>query len=991
MADHRHWGRARRAIMLTTALAAGSLVTGFITSAQAQDQAAEDAQPAGAAPESGADAQASAQAGAGAGAEGVKPTTLASGVASGSVSGSTPGPDVIQVQGLRGSLQRSMQVKRNNSVVSDALVGVEIGDLPDLSIAESLERISGLAAGRFKGGSTEIAIRGLGAFLGASTLNGRELTSGSDGRSVNFGQFPSELMQGAIVYKSQQASFVEGGVSGTIELQTLRPLDYGRRRLQSQALVGWNDAELRVVDGEDYNQRYTMSFVDQFETPLGALGISLGGQLRDDTSPEDVYYTSSGYRPCNTIYGVDSTSNCAYLTDGDGNPTGASDTYLISNQYFYRALETDTNRNSFMGAVQWRPTAAWDINLDYQYSFREDEEQRHALLLSDGRYRITPIHITDSGALQAWQGQSRILNQTSLLDRTEAFEAVGLNVEWSKGPLTLVGDFGYNKTERRQDFLDMSARTEGRAIFELDTRGVDVPNLTFVDVSAIEQASGLVFDLDNHDQYTYAERARRFLENVDDESMSLRLDANYTFTTGFVESVDVGLRLAERHRVRDDGIDTTFDDITGYSSAAAIAARQDVFPVDSLYDGADTAMTGITWATWDPRTLFNALAGDPDRGLPTGSTLSAEDTDLTEFTYAAYAQANFDTTMFGQPALGNFGLRLVGTDSDSLGISQSLETTEQTLGSETSVIITATGDAVISTESNGYVNVLPSANLSLDLSDTTVLRLAAYSAIARPSPEILTAAVRINGQADLDSVGEIISAQGNPYLEPLKSHNFDVSYEWYRSADTSLATSVYYKYLQTGLETVSSEVIFNVDGVATPLLITRQGNSDDPSDLWGVEFAVQHVFSQLPGALSGLGIQGSWNYAESTFETPDPSSTDGVNALADFTDPANISGYSRNTGNLTVFWENDFVNLRLAYKGRSSFLRPRRNTSNRFNAAQESIDFSARYRLNRAIALRAQALNLTNEPTVYYRPVMDSLGGVEISGRRFFFGIQGRF
>ncbi len=162
-----------------------------------------------------------------------------------------PDPDVIVVTGeISRTIENSLQAKRQLDVIGDAIIGDEIGDLPDLSVAETLERIVGVSSDRFKGGASELSIRGLGAFLGSSYLNGREISSGSDGRGVNFGQFPSELVNGAIIYKSQQASFIEGGVSGIIELQTLRPLDYGRRRLQISALGGYSDYEDRVVDGD---------------------------------------------------------------------------------------------------------------------------------------------------------------------------------------------------------------------------------------------------------------------------------------------------------------------------------------------------------------------------------------------------------------------------------------------------------------------------------------------------------------------------------------------------------------------------------------------------------------------------------------------------------------------------------------------------------------------------------------------------------------------
>ena len=196
------------------------------------------------------------------------------------------------------TIENSLETKRDLSVIGDAIVGEDVGDLPDLSVAETLERIVGVTSDRFKGGASELSVRGLGAFLGSSVLNGREVTSGSDGRDVNYGQFPSELINGAIVYKSQQASFIEGGVSGIIELQTLRPVDYGKNRLQLQGLLGYSDYESRVVDGDPLSYRATASYINQWDLGGGEFGVAIGAQLRRDTAPEDIYTSSSTYSVC---------------------------------------------------------------------------------------------------------------------------------------------------------------------------------------------------------------------------------------------------------------------------------------------------------------------------------------------------------------------------------------------------------------------------------------------------------------------------------------------------------------------------------------------------------------------------------------------------------------------------------------------------------------------------------------------------------------------
>ena len=896
--------------------------------------------------------------------------------------------DVVVVKGIRGSIQESLQAKRESTVISDALIGVEIGDLPDLSIAESLERITGVTSDRFKGGASEVSIRGLGAFLSYSTLNGREVTSGSDGRGVNFGQFPSELFQGTQVFKSQQASFVEGGVSGTIALETLRPLDYGKRRIQINGLIGYSDYEDRVDDGDPFSERLTVSYVDQWESEeFGEFGLAIGGQIRRDTAAEEVYTSSSTWRPCNSVDG----SNCSFSSGG-----GESPTYLTSNQYIFRAFQTEADRDSLMANLQWRPNDRLEFNADIQWSDREDLELRHNLVVADGRRGIIPIEVSEaSGALLAWQGNSRIENQSVYRPRLEEYLGGGIGAEFEVNDrLTISADLGYSKTERRQDERDMRIRTNRRVEFTLDTRGVEVPNLAFVDVSEVEDNTGLTFDLNNHDLYDNGARARRRLENVDDESIALRVDAEYLMESEWLTSIEAGFRIGERHRVRDDGIDTTISIVNGYDSDAVIATRRDTFVNSNLFEGADTAMEGITWATWDPYSLFVALTGSEDAGLPTGSTLSPQDTDVTETTYAAYLQGNFASTMFDLPVTGNIGLRIVQTEVESRGVSQDFVSMVSMDDPEVT-ILTPVGDSSVNTEENDFLSVLPSANLSFELQDDMLLRVAAYRSIARPAMEDMSAALTVSGGGDEDGfdinqLSENVRPSGNPNIEPLSSWNADVSWEWYQSDDTAVSVAAYYKLLETGREVVTTQTSIVVDGQAVPVDVSRSDNSDESSKLFGVELSVQHVFSNLPGLLSNFGVRGGINWADSDFEFPDPTTQNGV-PLADITKPLNIPGYSRFSSNLTAFWENDDLSLRLAYRGRSGYNKPFRISSNRYAEAQEFLDFSASYDLTDNVEVRIQGLNLLDEPNIFVRPVKDSLAQADFSGRRFFVGARARF
>src|SRR6185436_18648729 len=130
------------------------------------------------------------------------------------------GPEEVIVTGVRETQRTSIELKRAAPVIVDGIVSDEIGALPDNSVGDTLERITGVTADRFKGNANELSVRGLGPTLSFSTFNGREVSTAGPDRSVAFQQFPSELVNGVLVYKSQQANFLDGGIAGVIELKS---------------------------------------------------------------------------------------------------------------------------------------------------------------------------------------------------------------------------------------------------------------------------------------------------------------------------------------------------------------------------------------------------------------------------------------------------------------------------------------------------------------------------------------------------------------------------------------------------------------------------------------------------------------------------------------------------------------------------------------------------------------------------------------------------
>jgi len=357
----------------------------------------------------------------------------------------------IIVTGTRQVIQDSIALKRDNSQIVDGLSADEIGDLPALSIGEALESITGAASHRENGGATEVSIRGLGPYLSSTVVNGRAATNGSGDRSVNFSQFPSELINKLAIFKTQDASQIEGGVAGQIQLETLKPLEYGKRRIQADIKGNYNPDQANQADtvAGEIGHRATLSFVDQFEVGgLGDIGLSIGAQRSDISQPEaesrSTSSTSNSRAACLITNGLPrftdpdnggtftGFSNNPETTDrGDddcddfndrrnpnnldvrGSDVEGFDTTIdpatglardagvpfvfAPSQRHVRQNDTRDERDAVFGAVQWQPTDRVDVNADFQWSERTQSEIRNDLTFNGGRRNDTSLNIGPGG------------------------------------------------------------------------------------------------------------------------------------------------------------------------------------------------------------------------------------------------------------------------------------------------------------------------------------------------------------------------------------------------------------------------------------------------------------------------------------------------------------------------------------------------------------------------------------------------------------------
>ncbi len=931
------------------------------------------------------------------------------------------GGDEILVTGTRATQRSSIAFKRDADVVVDGLVSDEIGATPDNSVGDTLERIVGVSADRFKGNANELSVRGLGPTLSFSTFNGREVSTAGPDRSVAFQQFPSELVNGVLVYKTQRADFLEGGVGGIIELKSMKPLDYGKRRIQFEVRGDFQPQDNDVYQHHGLGYRANFSYTDQFSTGLGDIGISIGYQRQDTTAPEDYYNANSTFQLCNTSAnnpfqltgttavqtGAGANQNCANATGprSVGTPLvlvgeTRGPAYFANSSRSFRTQTTSEVRDGLIGAIQWRPSSDFEISIDGQYSKRASLEDRNVLGITEGLRGVQPLVIGNGsngyspGALISYRGNSNLENQLETRQRNEEYIGGGASLIWSPDRWNIAFDASYSNSHRTETQKQTRMRSTRRVGY----------TLTYVEDDVVPMVAFDNFDITDHNLFlatannaVYARN--RFVTDRQDRIWASRLDIDRELD-GFITGVKFGGRVSDHHRTNDNARNNDLNTIPGTAAqvtALITQANQNCrvpFTTTSYMKNMGTNVT--KWASFDNDCLFRTFAGSDD-ALPTPADgRDPSDIDVTERIYAAYAMANFESDLGQVPFSGNIGLRWVQTDITSIGFRQAYRLTIDTAGDDYSIAVDPTQPLFTNTSKGSYNYFLPSANIAFELSQEVKLRLAAYRAIARSGIESFGAGVSLTPTVDAVGVNNIIfnATTGNPNLKPLRAWNVDASLELYASKDTLVSVAGYYKWAKGTVigrsEPIPTDITVTTirDGgapVTETFTISPVAPSNDleTRHLYGVEATASHAFTWLPDPLDGLGVQGSVNRAFANFEYPDTS------PIADFVDPANLVGLSKWTASGSVWFEKWGLSLRANLRYRSGYYKPNGGT-NREIRGGTYLNLSAQYDLTKNVQVKLQALNVTGTNDIMYKGGYDSIAEVSRGGTQYFFGFRVR-
>jgi TonB-dependent receptor len=966
--------------------------------------------------------------------------------------------EVIEVTGVRGDLINAQNMKREGDTVLDAISAKDIGALPDRSVLEAIVRLPGVSIERFAGAndpdhfSTEgsgVVVRGL--THTRSEFNGRDTFTADSGRGLSFQDVPPELMGGVEVYKNQSADMIEGGIAGTVNLITRKPFDSDKRVLAF------------TLDGTygDFRKETTPSFSGLYS---------------------DVFTLERGGR-----FGVLlNYSNSELKTQSDGTQIGRYEEQdnLVDGQQIQAPRtvrltrkQDDRKREGFASALQWEnesgtllataqyirsdSSLAWTENA---IEMADDDVVKSLIPVSGTEFEVSEQGLFESGLITStagWRGNDdaeRLPSgefgaQHAMITRHRTQEALvddyAFNIRYRPND-SWAFNFDLQYVESTSEIVDFSIMGATRAVVGINQNGADIAEVTLLDpgysVDPLNSGDADHF-VDPH-SYFWRSAMDHASDNEGDE-IAFTTDGKYTFDNGFISSVKVGIRHAEREQITRQSTynwkvlseawaggnawfdaegdelgaslnnqyeKISFDDFARGGVLNTAGESAFLFPKASLavdYANAEASLSQLDTAEW------RSLAS---REGTIGAFLPNEINDTKETNNAIYVKANFEGQFGDMDYSGNIGLRYVSIENETAGFITFPDNTA-TPGdlSDRDNFLPADQAAFgnnASFEQNAtskYTNILPSLNIKLNVSDDVLVRFGFSEGIALPDLGNLRNYIEIQTEDRVETVdesvtppqviasniGRYIAKSGNPFLKPMESYNYDLAIEWYFAEGVgSLTTSFFYKDLSNYFinGTVDREITNN--GSTQTVQVDGATNGEEGS-VQGVEIAYQQFFDFLPGALSGLGVQFNYTYIDeegspnSSLSPDKPNSEEGEGVAFD---NLPLEGLSKDNFNFIAMYEKNGLSARLAYNWRSEYLLTSKDVITQlpiFSEAGGQLDGSIFYNINDNIQVGLQGNNLTNEVSRTSMQI-DNEGNQAsrswfVNDRRYSFVVKGTF
>ncbi len=825
--------------------------------------------------------------------------------------------ETVTVTGFRASLESSISTKRNADAIVEAISAEDIGKLPDVSIADAISRLPGLTSQRVNGRSSVISIRGMAPRYGVTLLNGREIVSTGDNRSVEYDQFPSELINAATVYKTPDASLSAQGLSGTVNMKTLRPLDFGK----TQAVVGArlernsNGALNPEISGN--GNRLSASYVTQ--SADRTWGAAVGFAHLDSPNQEQHY--KSWWWANTKVW---------------GSPLpGTPDDSVALQGFELGVASSRQKRDGLMGVLEYKPGNGFHSTLDFYYSRFNQTESRRTVMADMSVW---------AGA--SWSGaQTTLVNGdklvtsgtvinvnpvalTSFNKRKDDVRAIGWNNELTLADWKLAADLSWSKAKRDEQNAELAAGAPTRVslgsvnIATGDGISTFHPAFDYGDGSKVVLADPPNWGRDGRSQFP----------KVGDQMKALKFTAGRAFE-GFFNSFEAGVDYSERDKNMNR--QEVYYNLKNNRAPVAIPAGLLRTPTDLSFAGSPIRM--VNFDVPSALGLYDAVPASEDQAP--GRIWAVH-----EKVTAAHAKLGFDVEWV-VPVRGTLGLRVVHAQQSSDG--------------QLWNPVTKKGDPI--SGSARYTDVLPSLNLSADLTDKTVARFAAAKVLARPNMEDMRAGMSysLSGTAPFLWSGNA----GNPALEPWRADAVDLSVEHYFSKRSYVAAAAFHKNVKSSV--YGQGVDFDFTGFPNPTPnppTSNIGTLNRPANgqggmIAGTEFSGSIDGGLFSPALDGIGVSVSYsNTRSSMHEENNPNKP--------------LDGLSGVSTNFTLYYERDGISARIGSRHRSPFVTTVRGTFGEnvpsMISGETIIDAQIGYAFEtgafKGLSLTAQVNNLRDRP-----------------------------
>lgn len=782
--------------------------------------------------------------------------------------------DTVVVTGIRRSIETSRETKQESASIVEAVSSEDLGKLPDVSIAESLARLPGLAAQRVDGRAQVIAIRGMSPDFAATLLNGREQVSTGDNRGVEFDQYPSELLDSAVVYKNPDATLIGQGLSGTVDLRTIRPLSVGQRRFVVNARGEYNSLGEQNPDGSDTGHRLSASYVDQFAD--NTVGIALGVAQLDSPFQEQHY--KAWWWANTTPWGADV-------------PGKPSDAAMMEGAEIW-ARSRDQQRNGVMGVLEYKPNEFVHSVLDVYYSRFEQKERMRGIMWSQDPWTGNGITLSNAGVTNVGGVPvvtSGTVNNVEAIvrndhnTRDDSMYSIGLRNEFTLSENWSLTVDGYlSRAKRDADYLETYA---GSAT--LDNIGFNVPlgssgfphftpGLDYSDPSTIVLS----------DPAGWGHEGRLEKTKQDDRHTGVRFELARSFVDGPLAGFQLG--FAATDRTKDKTSSVYFAQLRNGATSATVDPDLIRSPVGLGFSG----FRGVL--SYD---VQGALARYYDLVLDMSNDDLKKDFTVRENIETVYGKLDIDTDFGDWMRLrGNVGVQFVNTSQSSTGFD-------------------IDNRAVAGTIERGadYSDVLPSVNLVGDFGEGWMVRFGAAKTLARPRMDDM----RASATAGVDPTSRTWGGSGgNPLLEPWRATSVDVSVEKYFGRAGYVALAMFYKDLESYVYNQTIRYDFSSFTNPTNVVpISNIGNFTTPANgkggyMRGIEFSTSLEGGAFTPVLDGFGLLFNASYTETSID-PDP--------LDDSRQRRGLPGLSRDVANLTAYYEKYGFSARVSQRYRSAF------------------------------------------------------------------------